>query len=115
MPQTSNREHTHAHTHTHTLHPPIGTSVPPSHPYQNTHTMHAQHTPIPYFLSFTWVSSGCLRKSLTVAVRSCSCTSADSSSNVSRKCSSCSSALSMRSAYSPMIQMMLACHVGRRF
>lgn len=58
------------------------------------------------------MSSGCLRKSLTVAVSSCSCTSADSSSNVSRKCSSCSSALSMRSAYSPMIQIILACRVA---
>ena len=54
------------------------------------------------------VSAGRLRKSLTVAVSIWSCTCGVSSSNDSRKDSSSSSALSMRSAYSPMIQIIEA-------
>ena len=51
---------------------------------------------------------GFFRKSLTAAVINCNWTCDDSSGKVSRKNSSSSSALSMRSAYSPMIQIMLA-------
>ena len=57
-------------------------------------------------------STGFFRNSLTVAVMSCSCTAAVSSGNDSRNCSSSSSALSMRSAYSPMIHTMLALASG---
>jgi hypothetical protein len=57
-------------------------------------------------------SVGFLRKSFTVAVSSCSCTAASSSANVSRNVSSSSSALSMRSAYSPMIHTMAALASG---
>lgn len=99
QPQTA-PPHTLTHTHTGT----------PTRTRTDTHT---RQTCTHVHLLHTCVSSGCLRNSLTVAVRSCSCTSADSSSKVSRKCSSCSSALSMRSAYSPMIQIILACE-GRR-
>jgi hypothetical protein len=42
---------------------------------------------------------------LTVAVNNCSCTNAGSSGNVSKKLSRSSSALSILSAYSPIIQI----------
>ena len=59
-------------------------------------------------LSTSWIIScgfsvGFLRKSFTVAVSNCSCTGEVSSGKVSRKVSSSSSALSILSAYSPMI------------
>mmetsp|Transcript_31161 Transcript_31161/g.87771 ORF Transcript_31161/g.87771 Transcript_31161/m.87771 type:complete len:353 (-) Transcript_31161:1341-2399(-) len=55
---------------------------------------------------------GHLRHSLTVAVSSCSCTMAGSSRNVSKKDSSKSLLLSIRSQYSPMIQIMEALASG---
>ena len=59
-------------------------------------------------MSFTrsFVSLGRIRNSFTVAVSSDSCTFGGSSSKPSGKVSSSSSELSIRSAYSPMIQIM---------
>ena len=54
------------------------------------------------------VSCGRRRKSFTTAVSNCSCTVAGSSTKMSRNCSNSSSAFSMWSEYSPMIQIMAA-------
>lgn len=70
-------------------------------PHKNAATSSARFQPQFIPKSQTPTSVGFLRKSFTVAVSSCSCTGAVSSGNVSRKLSSSSSALSMRSAYSP--------------
>mmetsp|Transcript_47213 Transcript_47213/g.111330 ORF Transcript_47213/g.111330 Transcript_47213/m.111330 type:complete len:216 (+) Transcript_47213:587-1234(+) len=63
-------------------------------------------------LTSAWALSGFLRKSLTVAVRSCSWTSTSRSPNSSTKASRSSCAFSMRSAYWPTIQMRAALASG---